>query len=136
MKAVAKPCPGCPFAKSTPPGALGGSTVDVYAGQLLGPFALPCHSHYGPDGKGSTAATAADVPQCAGAAVLRGHHGGTFPESIPILPPNPDVFASVWDFIAHHVQVSRESALRSYPPVILRLLTSIQLLRAKMGMKP
>jgi len=97
---VRRPCPGCPFARACAPGGLGGSPVEVYIGQLLGGFWLPCHSN--PDYNQQTDAT---VSQCAGAAIFRANLGidAILPPMLHRLPEDQAaVFGTVEQFVAHH----------------------------------
>lgn len=105
------PCPDCPFSKRVKPGALGGSQPEVYIGQTMGPFVIPCHKHIDyrdPQWREKSFET----PQCAGAAVFRTHIGRAIymPKQIHTLPPNPDVFADAAEFLAHHRQIPLEQA--------------------------
>ena len=97
-----KPCGSCPFSKKSKPGALGGSNITVYLGQLCGPFVLPCHCQKGYQGND----TPIEAEQCAGAAILRRATGiyQHMPKGILILPEgDPDAFGSVTEFIEHHL---------------------------------
>lgn len=108
MKTLAKPCKDCPFSRGVAPGALGGSPVETYIGQAVGPFMLPCHKTCDfddPEWKDKVGQT----PQCAGAAIYRANIGvaDLMPPGIARLPPDrANVFASHEEFIAHHLQVS------------------------------
>lgn len=136
LKVAAKPCPSCPFSRWVTPGALGGSSTSAYVGQVYGPFVLPCHSHYGSDGKGSTPETCKDVPQCAGAAVMRTHLQLNLPEELPRLPANPDVFSDMAEFVGHHLQVSVERVREGLTEDYLRVLVQDQIDKARRGEKP
>lgn len=104
---AAKACPECVFRRDSKPGAMGGSPIDTYVGQIVGPFVIPCHMHY----KGRTMVEvreeAFDIPQCAGAAIFRANIGvdRLLPECIERKEPDRVlVFASLAEFVAHHLQ--------------------------------
>lgn len=106
-----KPCKECPFSKRIAPGALGGSPPEVYIGQSVLPFWLPCHCSKNYAGKQSDVNK---VTQCAGAAMLRGalvrERGLQYPESLLVLEPTSEVFNSLAEFYAHHSGCSVEAA--------------------------
>lgn len=110
LGAVAKPCKGCPFARETEPGELGGGNPLTFIGQAHGPFWLPCHS------AGAYAAKESDpakVPQCAGAAIYRTHTGrdALMPSGIAVLPADRErVFSNPTEFLAHHTGLSMGDA--------------------------
>lgn len=121
MNVVNKPCPDCPFSRECEPGALGGSTPDVYIGQIHGPFALPCHKHCDfsdPDWKSKSFG----VPQCAGAAVFRTHVGvaDKMPKEMPILPANSVVFRDEAEFLAHHTSMQELMAKTLLTPAVIK----------------
>lgn len=109
------PCSDCPFSRHVAPGRLGGSPIQVYVGQILGPFILPCHKTYStesPDWKKQVQAKGLDVHQCAGAAMLRHamNSGEYLPPQLHTAPPSDDAFTSLEDFVAHHGGMSKEAA--------------------------
>ena len=139
MKAVNKPCPDCPFSRRVKPGALGGSKPEAYIGQILGPFVLPCHKHCDFDDP-NWRQSAGDVPQCAGAAMMRYALATSmdlrYPGSIPLLAPTEDALVSLPEFYAHHTGVSVQQATSYLTFNKLRELLSEQLARAALGAKP
>ena len=104
-----KPCHECAFRRDIKPGTLGGSPPETYVGQSEGPFYVPCHICYGDDPNWKTNI---DKPQCAGVAVYRANLGipvgGDFLLKLPTDTEN--VFATHAEFLAHHKQISLESA--------------------------
>lgn len=124
VKHMAAPCASCSFTRTSTPGALGGSTPEVYIGQTHAPFVLPCHcacNFDDPDWKNKAMST----PQCAGAAIFRANVGmaDSMPKAIHKLPADPDkVFATPAEFLAHHNGGNVESAklaLAMCPPYML-----------------
>jgi hypothetical protein len=103
------PCKSCPWHRDVVPGALGGSTPDVYVGQIIGPFWLPCHSS--PRYRGKTSKPC-DTLACAGAAQFRTKLGldRIMPRGMFLLPPSDKVFDSLTEFVAHHMQCSAGTA--------------------------
>ena len=97
-------CPGCPFAKSCKSGELGGSSVETYIGQIIGPFFLPCHEVSGYQGNDTQLHTC--KRQCVGAAVFRANIGVAkhLPNELLRLPEgsDPNVFGTLDEFVAHH----------------------------------
>ena len=96
-------CKSCPFSRTCEPGALGGSPLNTYLGQIVGPFHLPCHSagNY----KGNDTPCTNEHAQCSGAAIFRRNIG------VDVLMPDPllklqtedeNVFSSLEEFITHH----------------------------------
>lgn len=114
VKHMAAPCGACPFTRTSTPGALGGSSPEVYIGQTHAPFVLPCHcacNFDDPDWKSKAMTT----PQCAGAAIFRANCGlsSIMPAVLHSLPPDTErVFTSPVEFLAHHKQISYMHALR------------------------
>lgn len=111
QKNMPAPCAECPWSKNVTPGALGGSTPDVYIGQAYGPFILPCHmacDFSDPDWKSKVNTTA----QCAGAASFRASVGvaEALPDALHKLEPHPDVFKTPGEFVAHHCKVGIAAA--------------------------
>jgi hypothetical protein len=53
-----------------------------------------------------------DVGQCAGAAIMRTHIGVApiMPDALPCLPPAPEVFKTLSEFVAHHKGLSLAQA--------------------------
>ena len=101
-----KPCAGCPFSRKCEKGALGGSPIETYLGQIHGPFWLPCHEDPEYAGKESGVN---EVQQCAGAATLRANLGisGIMPPALLSLEPDKEaVFSSLGELVAHHTDLS------------------------------
>jgi hypothetical protein len=98
-----KSCGSCPFSKTSKPGGLGGSPIQVYLGQIIGPFFLPCHAQK--EYKGND--TGIQSEQCAGAAVFRANLGiaDRMPDMLLHLEAgsDPNVFETMPEFIKHHV---------------------------------
>lgn len=103
------PCRGCPFARKCVPGALGGSPPEVYVGQAVGPFWLPCHESKDYAGKASDVN---EVRECAGAAIFRANIGRkVLPSGLLLLPADKEIcFATLAEFYAHHAGLSVEDA--------------------------
>ena len=106
MSVRKEPCHECAFLRTCPPGLLGGSPVETYIGQALGPFSVPCHlqtDFRDPEWKDK----AWDVQQCGGLAVFRTNIGiaDRMPDALPCLPASSDVFATMAEFVAHHLQI-------------------------------
>lgn len=120
-----KPCKGCPFSRCVTPGALGGSSSDVYMGQIVGPFWLPCHAPSDYKGKQSRPDQA---PQCAGAAIFR-HKikvSHALPDFLLRLEDDPEdlVFTSVAEFYQHHDRLHPEAAKqKAHPLRVIGLLS-------------
>lgn len=99
-----KACSSCPFSNQCPPGQLGGSPVETYIGQAVGPFFLPCHSAKGYKGNNTTLEDG--LPQCAGAAILRANIGRDELMPGPLLKlfagSDSHVFDTLEDFVHHH----------------------------------
>ena len=97
-------CSTCPFSKTSTPGELGGSPVETYVGQIIGPFFLPCHQVK--DYKGNAEKIETCQCQCAGAAIFRANIGvGKYmPHTLLNLPADsdPNVFTSLHEFVWHH----------------------------------
>lgn len=125
-----KPCKGCPFSRLTPPGELGGSPPDVYMGQVVGPFWLPCHSPADYQGKQSRPDQA---PQCAGAAIFRHKIKASphLPEFLLRLDDTGDgadeVFTSVQEFYQHHNQISESLAFLMALPERVHYLFTVEM---------
>jgi len=131
MKQHRQPCKSCPFSRSVEPGALGGSPVEMYIGQSVGPFLLPCHKTCDLDDPDWKKSFEHNSLQCAGAAIYRANIGvaNLLPSGILRLPQDKDtVFASHAEFVAHHLQVRLYVA-----EAILRSTTPAQLLRIEMS---
>ena len=99
-----KACKSCPFSRQCEPGALGGSPIETYLGQIVGPFFLPCHSCDGYKGNNTQLG---DVANCAGAEIFRRNIGvdHLMPDAIKQTDPDatdPNVFASLSEFVEHH----------------------------------
>lgn len=125
-----KPCKGCPFSRCTTPGALGGSPADVYVGQIVGPFWLPCHSPTDYQGKASKPD---EAPQCAGAAIFRHRINVShmMPKFLLSLDDSSDtaneVFTSVEEFYQHHEGMSPSEARRAADPNRVSHLFAIEM---------
>jgi hypothetical protein len=131
------PCPQCAFRRDSERGieALGGSLPEVYVGQLHGPFVIPCHMHYPKDAKSmqEVRAKAFDIPQCAGAAVLRANLGRDkeLHPSIHRLPADTEtVFANYAQFYAHHKGISVFEAERQLTVLTPDMLLEMQQARS------
>ena len=99
-----EPCGGCPFARTTAPGALGGNIPVTYVEQAALSFWLPCHKHVEFDDPGWKQDKS--KPQCAGAAIYRANRAKRMPRTILSLPPNKEkVFATPKEFICHHMKI-------------------------------
>jgi hypothetical protein len=113
------PCPECAFLRTCPPGLLGGSPVETYIGQILGPFHIPCHMLCAFDDP-TWKDQAFDTRGCAGAAIFRANLSASpGPWTVERLPPSPSVFASFAEFVAHHQQIplaDAERQLEAHPP--------------------
>lgn len=109
QKNMTAPCAQCPWRKDVEPGFLGGSKPEVYIGQAVGPFVLPCHMGY-PD-TNDKARLCMESPQCAGAAIYRANNKIDYlPEPLLRLAPADEVFGSHVEFLAHHKRISLEQA--------------------------
>lgn len=112
------PCHDCPFARHTPPGALGGAAPEIYFGQIMGPFWLPCHNSAGYEENRRDPTH----EQCAGAAGFRANVGVDvlMPQALLHLPKDhPAVLAGPVEFLEHHCKMTREEALtwlNQHPP--------------------
>lgn len=96
-----KSCNECPFSKASPSGQLGGSPIQTYLGQILGPFYLPCHmpQNY----KGNDTPVSPEHMQCAGAAIFRRKLGVRVPAPLLTLQSDDsNVFSTLEEFISHH----------------------------------
>lgn len=102
MNQTTKACGSCPFSRKSHPAELGGSPIDTYIGQSVGPFFLPCHSS--PGYKGNAGELSTCKCQCAGAAIFRANIYRQPPKPLLSLPANsdPNVFSSMEEFIRHH----------------------------------
>ena len=118
-----KACGSCPFSKNSKPGALGGSSITVYLGQIVGPFVLPCHSTKGYKGN----ATGIEAESCAGAAVFRANIGvaDMMPDALLHLPAlsDPDVFPTLSAFIKHHVPDASDTKVAAMVALIPEFLS-------------
>lgn len=107
-----KPCPNCPWRRAVEPGALGGSEPEVYIGQAVGPYRIPCHAHY-IDKPDVTREEMALAPECVGAAMFRANVGiaSMLPGALLRMPPDKvEVFASYAEFLAHHKRIDVSAA--------------------------
>lgn len=137
---VCKACPECPFNRSVKPGALGGSPVTTYIGQIYGPFSIACHMHIDfKDPKWKEGDTYIKTPQCAGATIMRANLGTDkyMPDAMPRLPPDREtVFADMVEFTLHHLGLAHSNeadrALRAVlTPKVLSAIAVVQLNEAK-----
>ena len=99
------PCNTCPFRRDVQPGALGGSPVTTFVGQVHGPFWLPCHSftnYSDPNWK-----TDYSKPQCVGAAIYRANAvRHQLPEALLKMEPDHKlVFSTPEQFLSHHLRI-------------------------------
>lgn len=124
MKDLQKPCSDCAFVRTSTPGNLGGSAPEVYVGQSIGPFFIPCHLTY-ELGDEKLIGKLNCTGGCAGSAIYRANLGvdHMMPEGINKLPADRDlVFSTHAEFVAHHRQITVEEAfdlLGSRPPLQL-----------------
>lgn len=130
-----KACSECVFNRKCEPGALGGSDVTVYIGQIYAPFAIPCHLHCDfNDPEWKLKAGPGQTPQCAGTATFRANLGmkelrDQTPAWAKLLTHEPDhetCFSSYAEFMAHHTGMTVEQAeealsRRYYRPIDLAL---------------
>jgi hypothetical protein len=108
------PCKECPFRrdnilKGENPG---GSSPEVYIGQIQGPFWLPCHTDKNYKDKQSDPRI---VEQCAGAAIFRKNCKEQLSYSLPkellFLESNSDlVFSNFEEFYSYYKKISIEQA--------------------------
>lgn len=108
-----KACPECPFSRKSTRGALGGSPIGTYLGQIIGPFFMPCHMAR--DYKGNDTPLSDKHAQCAGAAIMRANLkiGHLMPDPLLKLEhsSDPNVFDTLEEFILHHYpEATPESA--------------------------
>jgi hypothetical protein len=135
------PCPECAFRRDIKPGALGGSHPEVYVGQLHGPFMIPCHLHYPKDDPNQSfrkTDAVFEIPQCAGAAVMRANIGRDkiLPVEIHRLPKDTTlVFTSYAEFYAHHKGISLFDAERQLLVLTPAKLLDIELTKASVRRK-
>lgn len=97
-----KACKSCPFSRNCESGALGGSSVATYLGQILGNFYLPCHA--AANYLGNDTPISSQHVQCAGAALFRQNIGTYVPDPLLKIEGGEDdnVFKTLEEFIAHH----------------------------------
>lgn len=111
------PCDECPFNKKTPEPINGGSTPDIYIGQICGPFLLSCHKDpgYKPRDETGKKQGQPEIMQCAGAAIFRANVGVAhrMPDVLHHLPADTElVDAGFAEFLARHLGVPLEEAQR------------------------
>lgn len=124
-----KPCKGCPFSPDTRPGNLGGSGPEVYLGQAVGPFALPCHSA---SGYVQDVETAFRGRPCAGVAIFRANIGvaDLMPPAIHREAADPELaFPTPEAFLAHHCETTVPIAKRILEEIPLTAMLAMQLSR-------
>lgn len=136
-KTTTKPCGSCPFSKTCEPGALGGSPITTYLGQICGPFMLPCHSQKGYKGND----TAMEAEQCRGAAIFRANIGvaDMMPDMILGLPAlsDPNVFPTLTSFIRHHVPDATDNKVAAMIALIPEFLhEELEKAKAKGRIRP
>lgn len=137
MSNPSKPCGECPFRRTIEPGALGGSSVETYLGQCVGPFAIPCHmriDYSDPKWREKSFGT----PQCAGAATFRSAIGADklMPEGIHVLPPSEEVFATTGEFMSHHTGKPLEQCEKETTVEHLSAMLSHEMKRSGVIIKP
>lgn len=125
------PCKTCPFTCKVSPGELGNSPPEVYVAQHFLPMKVPCHERYPEDleikpGDDSWKDEVLAGHDCVGFAMCRNARGvdTVMPDEMFTQQhdPSTNAFGDIWDFWAHHEQVSREQALRDlYPQKIMEL---------------
>ena len=117
------PCPECPFYRRVKPGALGGSPPEVYVGQAVLPFWLPCHKSSNYAGKASDVN---EVSECHGAATFRANIRDQLVATNPALLSLPEdkerVFGSLAEFYAHHHGISLADAEAILKPDVITAL--------------
>ena len=97
------PCQTCPWSRKTQPGLLGGSPVDVYIGQVVQAFWLPCHNSAHYEGKRSDVN---EVNECHGAAIMRSNLELPEFQGLLRLPADKEsVFADLYEFFAFHTGI-------------------------------
>lgn len=126
-----KPCSGCPFSRSVQPSNLGGSSVEVYIGQINLPFWLPCHQSKNYQGKLSSYD---ETEQCAGAAIMRSNLGMAhrMPDKLLFLPADKDVsFANISQFYQHHTGRTQSEADLTITPGYIAWCMDMEMQTAK-----
>lgn len=117
------PCATCPFTSKSKPGATGGSSVAVYVGQLFLPYQIACHERINYDDP-NWKETCNDLPQCVGHAMVRESMGVAelIPDQLLKIrrDPKTGAFRDIYEFWAHHEQISVEAAkaLLTLPRII------------------
>ena len=121
-----KPCKECPWARTVEPGRLGGSPPEVYIGQAVLPFWLPCHESANYEGKASDVN---QVQECHGAAIFRANIKDKIiadNDALLHLPEDRDlVFSTLAEFYAHHRGISVEVAQRILTDAATRRLAEM-----------
>lgn len=130
------PCGTCPFTDRVKPGELGGSPPEVYVAQHFLPFMVVCHEFidYTPDDwKEKT--TKREDHQCVGFAMCRttGGQSEAMPDTL-LSSPSMDFhgFKDIWDFWAHHKEVTRREALHELNPGAISVICAKELNREGM----
>ncbi len=125
MKQRTRPCDTCPFARTTAPKTLGGSSPETFVGQANGKFIIPCHCHIDYSDPDWRLNSVTNASQCAGAAIFRANLVIQQDGGLVKLPKDTEtVFASFAEFHAHHREITvAESAvfLKTMTPEILTL---------------
>lgn len=119
MRQHFRPCGTCPFTNKAAPGETGGSPVEVYVGQTLYPFRIPCHeciNYDDPDWK----MKCDNLPQCVGHAMCRSAMGISQHLPNKLLRVEFDrstgAFRDLIEFWAYHERISYEEALDILTP--------------------
>jgi hypothetical protein len=131
MKEIHIPCSECSFRRDIEPGFLGGSPPEVYIGQSVGPFKVPCHKACDFDDPNWREKSMYDTTQCAGMAIYRTNVGvaDRMPADLHKLPADRNtVFATHAEFLAHHRQIPLHMA-----EAFLKVMTPDELLRYEMA---
>jgi len=111
-KNCTKPCHHCSFRRDTEPGNLGGNIPENFMAQMPGPFRIPCHLAYDPEGYPTRQAfleASMSMPQCGGAATMRANMGLNphLPDHLHKLnPDHQNVFSTPAEFYAHHKRIT------------------------------
>lgn len=111
-----RPCAGCPWSRNVRPNvedleqpSLGGSPAEVYVGQALLSFRLPCHMRQ--DYTKLEERLDNSKTDCAGAAIFRANQKVDFAPQLLHLPEDKEaVFSNVCEFYAHHKGISVDDA--------------------------
>lgn len=109
-----KPCESCPWRKKSAPGWLGAAAPERFALVILADSRLPCHKtlNYEDPAWRQRWIMGETGQLCAGALVMMANilKSPRDPQ-VPKMEPDPSVFETLDDFIAHH----RSTSARSWP---------------------